>query len=311
MDFDKSVDQEAIHEALAQLCEQHAGAKRAIETAGQPGGDEELAKALREGGFEGLALGAETGPIEATLAVIQLAAAAAGQPVGHRLLTLPCSTGELADGPVAVSEPGETGPIRFAVPSGALLVVGESEVRFVTLSAADLRPVPSSFGYPFARVLPGAFEGGQPLKPGSATRVRAWSRIALAAEMVGNMQAALDVTVAYLREREQFGRPIGSFQAVAHRLAECAVRIEGSRWLTLEAAARGGAPDAAALAAGHAARSAGLVHRETHQLSGAIGYTVEHDLHIWSMRLQALRLEMGGASRHFRDFATLRWRPSA
>jgi hypothetical protein len=49
------------------------------------------------------------------------------------------------------------------------------------------------------------------------------------------------------------------------------------------------------------------VHREVHQLSGAIGYTTEHDLHVWSMRLQALRLELGGAGAQLRALARERW----
>jgi alkylation response protein AidB-like acyl-CoA dehydrogenase len=121
------------------------------------------------------------------------------------------------------------------------------------------------------------------------------------------MDAALRFTVGYLREREQFGRAIGSFQGVQHRLAGCAVAIEGSRWLVYEAAAGGAQGEAAACAASYALAAAGRVHRETHQLSGAIGYTTEHDLHVWSMRLQALRLELGGPGAQLRALARQRW----
>ena len=121
------------------------------------------------------------------------------------------------------------------------------------------------------------------------------------------MQGALDATVGYLRERRQFGRAIASFQAVQHRLAWCAVQVAGSRWLALEAAARGAPAEASALAAAHAAHTAKRVFAETHQLSGAIGFTREHALHVWSMRLQALRLELGGAAEHARAAARARW----
>jgi alkylation response protein AidB-like acyl-CoA dehydrogenase len=122
------------------------------------------------------------------------------------------------------------------------------------------------------------------------------------------MRAALDYTVDYLKQRRQFGRAIGSFQAVQHRLAGCAIAVEGSRWLAYEAAYKGAPAELAATAAAYAMQAAGRVFAETHQLSGAIGFTREHDLHVWSMRLQALRLELGGVGGHRRAVATARWR---
>ena len=83
--------------------------------------------------------------------------------------------------------------------------------------------------------------------------------------------------------------------------------VEGGRWLTYEAAWLG-APDAgAAVAAAHTLAAAGRVFVETHQLSGAIGFTHEHDLHVWSMRLQALRLEMDGVAAQRRAVVETRW----
>ncbi len=148
---------------------------------------------------------------------------------------------------------------------------------------------------------------GESLGSGSGGRLRAWWRVALAAEMVGTMAAALDVTLDYVKRRRQFGRAIGSFQAVQHRLAECAVVVEASRWLCYQAAWVGAPSEAAATALAYAG-SAGLrVFRETHQLSGAIGFTREHDLHVWSMRLQALRFECGGVAEQRRTIARERW----
>ena len=109
------------------------------------------------------------------------------------------------------------------------------------------------------------------------------------------MAAALPSPSRTLKQRQQFGRPIGSFQAVQHRLADCAVQVEGARWLAYEAARAGAPAEAAACAAAYAPQPPAACSRETHQLSGAIGYTREHDLHVWSMRLLALRLELGGA----------------
>jgi alkylation response protein AidB-like acyl-CoA dehydrogenase len=133
----------------------------------------------------------------------------------------------------------------------------------------------------------------------------------LAAEAVGAMSAAMDVTTDYLKNRRQFGRTIASFQAVQHRLAECKVLLEGARWLVYEAAALDAPAEQAALAAAHALSTAGRVFVETHQLSGAIGFTHEHDLHVWSMRLQALRLELGGTASHRRAVSLTRWMAEA
>jgi alkylation response protein AidB-like acyl-CoA dehydrogenase len=158
---------------------------------------------------------------------------------------------------------------------------------------------------PLGRVRAGA--AGESLGPGSGEGLRRWWRLALAAECLGTMSAALDVTVEYVKRRRQFGRPIGSFQAIQHRLAQCAVQVEATRWLTYEAASRGADEEASAVAAAYAADSAHHVFRETHQLTGAMGFTREHDLHVFSMRLEALRVELGGASAHRRAITRARW----
>ena len=121
------------------------------------------------------------------------------------------------------------------------------------------------------------------------------------------MEAALAQTVEYLKQRRQFGRTIGSFQAVQHRLADCAIKLEAAGWLVREAAHHDAPTEAVATAAGYAVAAGEQVFRETHQLSGAIGFTREHDLHVWSMRLQALRLELGGVRAHRRAIAAARW----
>ncbi len=107
------------------------------------------------------------------------------------------------------------------------------------------------------------------------------------------MQAALDATVEHVSVRKQFGRPIGTFQALRHRLSECAVLTGGVRWLALRAAASGDAGDAA-LAALHAQDSATRLIYDTHQMSGAMGMTLEMDLHLWTYRMKALLSELGG-----------------
>jgi hypothetical protein len=201
---------------------------------------------------------------------------------------------------------GERAPIRFGAHARTLLISDGDEARIVDVAAASPALVKSNFGYPMGRLEIPAGEG-ESLGPGSGPKLRNCWRLALAAEAVGAMGAALDVTIDYVERRRQFGRAIGSFQAVQHRLAQCAVAKEGSRWLTYEAAHHGAPAERAATAAAHATASARLVFNETHQFTGAMGFTREHDLHVWSMRLWALRLELAGAAGQRRALARARW----
>jgi alkylation response protein AidB-like acyl-CoA dehydrogenase len=197
--------------------------------------------------------------------------------------------------------------MRFGAHAKTLLWLEGDEARLVPLEPGDAESVPSNFGYPLGRVVPAVLERGERLGAKSGRSLQRWWRLALAAEAVGTMSAALDQTVGYLKDRRQFGRAIASFQAVQHRLADCAVRVEGSRWLVYEAAYQRAPEEASACAAAYALESARQVFRETHQLSGAIGFTREHDLHVWSMRLQALGSELVGVAGHRRALAAARW----
>jgi alkylation response protein AidB-like acyl-CoA dehydrogenase len=307
VDFELDAGQRGIVEAVDALLGRHAGPARAIALSGKQGYDEALDRALAEAGFDEVALGEESGPLEAVLAVERIARAAGTVAAAATLLAVPAALGRQVPGPVALCRVDDGGPVRFATAARTAVVLDGADARLTSLEAGDVEVVETPFGYPMGRISAAARRRGEALPAGSGERLLAWWRVALAAEALGAMDAALRFTVGYLRERRQFGRPIGSFQAVQHRLAECAVDVEGTRWLTYAASAHGAPAEEAAAAAGYAAETAALVHRETHQLSGAIGYTLEHDLHVWSMRLQALRLEMGGEASHWRDLARMRW----
>jgi alkylation response protein AidB-like acyl-CoA dehydrogenase len=311
MDFELSEDQRAVVEAVDALLARHAGPARAIELAGKGAYDSALDAALAEAGFAEIALGEETGALEAALVVERVARAAGSVAFAAQALVAPLAAGRALPGPIALVRAGDDGPVRFAPAARTLLVLDGDAARVSTLAAGDVTPVRSNFGYPVGRIGDAARRRGAPLGPGSGERLLAWWRVALAAEALGAMDAALRFTVGYVSQRVQFGRPIGSFQAVQHRLADCAVQVEGARWLAYEAAAQGAPAEAAACAAGFALAVAGRVQRETHQLSGAIGYTTEHDLHVWSMRLLALRLELGGAGEQLRALTRARWGATA
>jgi alkylation response protein AidB-like acyl-CoA dehydrogenase len=305
VDFEPNDDQRAIAEAVGALLARHAGAARAIELAGKNEYDAALDAALDEGGFSGVALGADAGLLEAALLVEAVARAGGVVAIGAQALVAPHRAGRALPGPIALAS--APGPVRFAAHARTLLALDGEVARAIELAPGEIAPLRSSFGYPMGRVAAATLRRGESLGAGSGERLASAWRLALAAEAAGAMRAALDVTLDYVKRRRQFGRAIGSFQAVQHRLAECFVWCEGARWLALEAAGKGADPETTATAAAHALTAAERVFAETHQLSGAMGYTREHDLHVWSMRLPALRLELGGAAAQRRAAARARW----
>ncbi|MGW3928920.1 acyl-CoA dehydrogenase family protein [Streptomyces microflavus] len=121
----------------------------------------------------------------------------------------------------------------------------------------------------------------------------------LAAEAVGAAAGALERTVAYVKEREQFGRAIGSFQAVKHRLADLYVRVEAARSAAYYAAWD---PAAGPLALAQALETARIVAGEAVQLHGGIGFTWEHEAHLYVKRAAADELLFGPVHR-LRDHA--------
>ena len=306
MDLDLSQDQRAVLEAVAQLLEQHAGAARAIELDAKGEVDGALDAALAEAGFTDIALGDETGFLEAALVTEAVSAAAGVVSIGAQALVAPAVAGRPLPGPVALTSLTHRGPVRFAAHARSLLLDCGDEARLISLEPGEARPVRSNFMLPMGIPEIDASRG-KSLGAGSGQRLRDWWRLALAAEASGAMGAALDVTVEYVKRRRQFGRAIGSFQALQHRLSQCAVQREATRWLVYETAYKGAPSAAAAAAAAYAAAASNQIFAETHQLTGAMGFTREHDLHVWSMRLQALRLEAGGQGGHRRAAAEARW----
>ncbi len=307
MDFAPTADQRAIQDAVEALLARHAGPERAIALAARAEYDGELETALEKAGFRELALGPETGPLEAALAVEAISRAAGVISGGASLLVAPMLLGEAVPGPVALAGGEEPVPLRFGAHARTLLVARGDEAFRVELEAGDREAVPSNFGFPMGRIRVDLDARGRSLGPGSGGRLRAWWRVALALEAAGAMRAALDLTVDYVQRRRQFGRPIGSFQGVQHRLAECEVLVSGAHWLALEAAFHGADPERSALAAAHALEAAGRVFHDTHQFTGAMGFTREHDLHVYTMRMPALRLELGGLGAHRIAASRARW----
>ncbi|MFC6065310.1 acyl-CoA dehydrogenase family protein [Streptomyces ochraceiscleroticus] len=128
-------------------------------------------------------------------------------------------------------------------------------------------------------------------------------RAALAAEQLGGSGHALDATVEFVSQREQFGRPIGSFQAVKHRLADVLVAVEAARSASAYAtacvaAAPAQLPVAASAAAAVCSETFRLATAEYVQLHGGIGFTWEHPAHLYVRRARSSAVLFGTADRH-------------
>jgi len=127
--------------------------------------------------------------------------------------------------------------------------------------------------------------------------------VALATEQVGSAQRCLDMTVAYAKVRQQFGRPIGSFQAIKHRCADMLLRVESARaaayyaaWAAAEDADE--LPAVASLARAYCSEACSWVAGETIQVHGGIGFTWEHDAHLYFKRAKASELLLGDPAHH-------------
>ncbi|MFI6462061.1 acyl-CoA dehydrogenase family protein [Streptomyces sp. NPDC050538] len=119
-----------------------------------------------------------------------------------------------------------------------------------------------------------------------------WARLATAAQALGVGLALLDRTVAYVKQRSQFGVPVGSFQAVKHQLADAKVALEFARPMVFGAALTMTESDVAA-AKVTACEAAYRTARTALQLHGAIGYTAEYDLSLWLTKARVLRGSWG------------------
>jgi alkylation response protein AidB-like acyl-CoA dehydrogenase len=134
--------------------------------------------------------------------------------------------------------------------------------------------------------------------------------VAVSAELLGVSQRALDVTVAYVKERKQFGVPVGSFQAIQHRAAQMLLDTEGGRGAVYYGAwAAAGAPErlkeAAAMAKAWTSQAAKATTAAAIQLHGGIGFTWEANLHWLFKRAQLDSAFLGGPALHYTRLAHL------
>jgi hypothetical protein len=253
----------------------------------------ELDRELVEGGFLDVMAMEELGPVTAALVIEKLARLPFAVEAGASALVRPLLDPELPRPLCLVEECQLRKPVRFLKPGATVVVVGEGGVYSFTATEDLVRSAGDEvlYGYPVAYL--NAIPTGTRTHEIAPDALRTQWRAALAAEAAGLLGAALQSVTTYVSERKQFGRPIATFQALRHRLAEAQVLANGVYWLALRAAGTGDAADAA-LAALHAQEAAKNVGYDFHQFLGAMGMTLEHPLHLWTYRLKLLTAELGG-----------------
>jgi alkylation response protein AidB-like acyl-CoA dehydrogenase len=241
-----------------------------------------LAPVLEQAGYA-----AAPGPVTDTVAVAAPLLAAARHPRSEDVLA-----GRL----LVASGLGRTGlPVPHAQIAELFLLDTDEGPRALDRDEVELEPLEAVDGARrLARVRPVAAGVAIDADDGLT------ATLGVAAELVGLGQRMLDLTVEYVGQREQFGKPVGAFQAVKHQLADALMAVSFARpavrraGATLSAGWDSAARDVA-IAKATAADAADLVSRRAMQCHGAIGYTVEYDLHLYAKRAWALLADRGDA----------------
>ena len=208
---------------------------------------------------------------------------------------------------------GEKLFVTDAAAADWIIMVARNGVFLVDAKSDGLRISPMA-GMDFTRRLYSiAFDGAAAEKLGeTAALARALdvATVGLAAELVGGMQRSLEITVQYAKTRKQFGKPIGSFQAVQHHCADMYVETESARsavyyaaWALQEHSADAAA--AVSIAKIYASDAARTVGNRGIQVHGGMGFTWENDLHLYYRRAKASETFLGDATFHRERLARL------
>ena len=214
---------------------------------------------------------------------------------------------KLATGEAVVTVGLKGQPFVQDADADLVILEHEGELHAATQDRLTLTPMPSVDGA--RRLSRVTAELDDATQMGPADGHAAWAfdhgAAGTAAELIGIGQAMLDMTIAYAKEREQFGQKIGSFQAVQHKLAETYLLVETAKAAVYYAAyaLAKDLPDAAihvSVAKAYASDAERRANYESLQIHGGIGFTWEHDLHLWLKRGRALEAQYGDADWHRR-----------
>lgn len=206
----------------------------------------------------------------------------------------------LGDAVFASTDAGTTPHVPAGGDVDVLLLRGLDGFEVVEPNNAEMRPVDAVDGSRRLVEIPNWTDGRAVTPPIDVADAGA---LGTAAVLVGLGQHLVDTTVAYVSERQQFGQPVGGFQAVKHHLANAAKDVAFARPMVHRAAygLDTDDPDASrdvSVAKALASDAATLAAEIALQCHGAIGYTVEYDLHLWLKRVWALARAWGDADHH-------------
>ena len=322
MNFDFSDDQHAIKRTAKDLLAERFKFERVRELAESGDYDDATWNELCELGWPGIFIAEEyggqgLGAVELIILMEELgyalaplpflSNAAAGlvlQAAGseeQKARWLPgIASGELR-GTLGILKDGEARLVPDADSAEVIVLCGHDDRRVVERSAAEVEPVRTMDATRrYARVRAG--DAGEALDgehlPGLSV-----AALALAAELTGVAQRAMEMAVEYARDRKQFGRAIGSYQAVSHRCAQMLLEVEGARSASYYGAWTADAePESLALAGcmakAYASDAGWRVCTSSLQVHGGIGFTWEHDLHFLLKRAKVDAILYGSAREH-------------
>ncbi|MBA2631352.1 MAG: acyl-CoA/acyl-ACP dehydrogenase, partial [Thermoleophilaceae bacterium] len=328
MNFDFSDDQQAIKRTAKDLLGARFTPDRLRELAESGTYDDVVWKELCELGWPGIFVADERGG--QGLGIVELVILM--EELGYALAPLPFLSGAAAGlalqaagsdeqqdrwlagiasgevrATVGLASNGEARLVPDAEGAEVIVLLDREGGRLVEAAEAQVDPLATiDATRRFARV---RADGGDPL-PGDTSAALDGIVTALAAELTGISQRAMEMAVEYARDRKQFGRAIGSYQAVAHRCAQMLLETEGARSASYYAAWTADAepesfPAAASMAKAYASDAAWRVTASSLQVHGGIGFTWEHDLHFFLKRAKAGGLLYGSAGQHRERVAEL------
>ena len=323
MNFDYSDDQQAIKSTAREFLASRFKLEKVRELAEKGEYDDGLWGQIAELGWPGIFIeesqgGQDLGVLELTILQEELgyacapapffSNAAAGLLVKHagsddqRSSLLPGIASGEARGTVGVVTDGAAPLVPDADTASFVVLLENGSASVVETGSAQVEEVDTiDSTRRFFRV---SADGGDALEgdvDGALQRIE----VALAAELVGVSQRAMEMAVEYAKERKQFDRPIGAYQGVSHRCAQMLLETESARAATLYAAwAADNEPESLALAASmakaYAADAGWRVTASSLQVHGGIGFTWEHDLH-WFLKRARTDGALFGSAREHRD----------
>jgi alkylation response protein AidB-like acyl-CoA dehydrogenase len=328
MNFDFTDDQQAIKRTANELLAARFKPDRVRELAEAGNYDDDAWKEMSELGWAGIFVDEEhggqgLGVVELVILMEELGYALAPVPFLSNAAAglalqfagsdeqkerwLPGIASGEARGTVGVLRDGEARLVPDADSADVIVLLSSDGGTVVEASQAEIESFDTmDRTRRFARV---RAEGGDAL-PGDPLAAADRIVTALSAETVGVAQKAMEMAVEYARERKQFGRPIGSYQAVSHRCAQMLLEVEGSRSGAYYAAWCADAepeslPEAASGAKAYSSDAGWRVCTSSLQVHGGIGFTWEHDLHFFLKRAKTNALLYGSASEHRERVAEL------